>query len=115
MFIAHVVQKNEGCDYTIACGEAVWRLKASTKTEAIEELRQKVLGEYLPEYNEWEEGYWNEDGLAEVTLFEVGNEYKVDISQWYKDAEAYVEKMKCEKAKVVEREEYERLKKKFEN
>ena len=125
MFIAYVVQKDKGCGYTIACGEALWRLDASTKTEAIEELKRKVLGEYLKvrrdyeeypdEYDDWDPGYWDETSLGKLILFEVSDEDKIDISQWYRDAAAEVEKIKHEEAKVAEREEYERLRKKFEN
>ena len=29
MFIAHVIQKGEGCEYTISCGETLIRLNAT--------------------------------------------------------------------------------------
>jgi len=68
LFIAHVKQSGEGCDYTIACGETVWKIDAPDKNTAIKRVRRKVIGEYLPEYNIYEDGYWDESRLERIVL-----------------------------------------------
>jgi len=44
MFIAHVKECGEGCDYTIGCGHRLITLLANTKEEAIAELKKIYNG-----------------------------------------------------------------------
>lgn len=113
MFIAYAKQEGEGCDYTIGCGQILWKLKAQSYEEAIEELKSTVIGKWLPEFCEYEEGYWEDFKLESVTLYEVNKKEEVPINKWYSDA---LMKIKQEKNKVneeYEKIEFERLKAKF--
>ena len=113
MFIAHL-QKSGGCDYTIGCGHKVESLKATTKTEAIEELKLIVVGEYLPEHNCFEEGYRGEQELSSVTLYEVSSVEKLPINVWYQEADNLVASGRQRAKENAEQKEYERLRAKFE-
>jgi len=112
MFIAHVKQPG-GCDYTIACGETIWRLKARNKEDAIEELRHLILGEFDEEDGQYCEGYWNEQELGSVVLFEVANETDIPITSWYKEAEGLVASRRVAKEESKTRAMFELLKAKY--
>ena len=92
MFIAYVKQTGEGCDYTIDCGKTLWKLEARTRSEALEELKRKVIGKWLPEYKEYEGGCWGDSELACLTLFEIVDEEEIPLKQWYSDAKDFKEK-----------------------
>jgi hypothetical protein len=113
MFIAHVKQHG-GCDYTIACGETVWWLKADTHEAAIEELKDIIIGKMeLPDCSYFE-GFWGEQALSNVTLFEISGEEIIPIAKWYKEALKCAEEAKAKLGEKDERAELERLKKKYE-
>lgn len=99
MFIAYVKQAGEGCDYTIGCAQTLWRLKATTRIDAVEELQRKV-GEV--------------ERLGELTLFEVVNEEEMPIEQWYTEAENRADERAQQAELNAERAELKRLKAKFE-
>lgn len=118
MFIAYVRQVGEGCDYTIGCAQALWRLKASTRDEAIDELKQMVYGEWLPEYGEYEGGCWDERGegdLSKVELFEVISSEQMPIELWYAEGQEQIERGKIEVERQEEIAEYNRLKTKYDS
>lgn len=105
MFIAYVKQKGEGCDYTIACGETLWRLKAKTYEDAIKELKDKVVGEMeIPDHG---------DKLANITLFEISSETQIPVDTWYADTLKHAEDIKAEMKEEAERSELHRLEKKY--
>lgn len=113
MFIAYVKQKGEGCDYTIACGETLWYLRAKTREEAIEELKNRAIGKMgLPEC-EYCDGYWSDNTLASIMLFEVSSEMLIPIDTWYANALEHAEAAKAEIKEEAERNELERLKEKY--
>ena len=112
MFIAYVKQIYEGCDFTIGCAQTLWRLSAKTKDEAIAEVKKKTIGDYVPGHG-YEEGYWIERELGEVTLFEVLEDTKLPIKQWYTEARKFLEEQKNKERTDLERAEFERLKAKF--
>ena len=113
MFIAHVKQ-NGGCDYTIACGETIWRLEANTREAAIEELKNKIIGKMeMPDCKHFE-GYWDERLLSHVTLFEIFGETILPVDKWYAEALKRVEEAKTGLEEKDERAELERLKEKYE-
>lgn len=113
MFIAYVKQKGEGCDYTVACGETVWRLKAETYEDAMEELKDKVIGKMETSDCEYHEGYWSDSTLDCITLFEVSSEIQIPVDTWYVDALERAEAAKAEIKEKAERNEFERLKEKY--
>jgi len=113
-FIAYVKQEMQGCDYTIACGQTIWKLKSTSKEDAIEELRKMIIGEYVPG-DGYEEGYWGESKLSEVILFEVKEELPIDVNQWYREALKFKNDEENKAKNDDERKEYERLKSKYGN
>ena len=114
-YIAHVVQEGESCDYMISCGETVWELEAENENAALIELKQRIIGVWDAAFNVYEDGYWNEDELERVTLFEVNKEISLPIKEWYRAARKYEKNQIAAKTQEdKERKEYERLKAKFE-
>jgi len=109
MFIAYVKQAGEGCDYTIACGETIWKLFAETREDAIVELRHKVLGDFVPDYG-WEDSY---DDLSHVTLFEVLHTEEMPLEQWYGYMKEVEEENKRKQEELKEFQEYKRLQEKY--
>lgn len=118
MFLAYVKQAREGCDYTIACGETLWELEAATRSEAIDELKRMVLGEWVPEDGEYEGGCWDEWGegdLGKVELIEVERRELLPIEIWYSKAKGKIEQGKVDVTQQAERMEYKRLKAKYDS
>ena len=114
MFIAYVKQAGYGCDYTIDCGNTLWKLNADSKEEAVEELKKKIIGELDTQHGAYYEGFWDELKLMSVELFEVADYEDLDVGLWYKEAEAKAKSIKDSLRKSKEKAEYERLKAKFE-
>lgn len=112
MFIAYVKQHG-GCDYTIACGETIWRLKASNREAAIEELKDRIIGKMEMPDCRYFEGCWDEQLLSNVTLFEISSETLVPVDVWYAAALRHVEEAKVRLKEEEEKAEFERLKKKY--
>ena len=113
MFIAHLIQAGEGCDYTIACGESLIKLKAKTEEGAIQELKNKIIGTWDQEEGDYEEGYHDDSELEKVTLYEVSNEITIPVEEWYEEAEKYKKEAEDKMENEAEKAEYERLKAKF--
>ena len=105
-FIAYVNQTNNGCDYTIACGKTLWKLKAIGYKEALLELRRDIVPPL-----EDDEGIRE---LESVTLYEVASEMSVPIEQWYSEREKEEANYKARRKEEKELMEYQRLSKKFE-
>ncbi|HDR9106035.1 TPA: hypothetical protein QDB04_002892 [Burkholderia vietnamiensis] len=104
MFIAHLKQSGEGCDYTIACGEKVVRLKATTWEEVPDEVRQHLENSYGPR---------SERRLARCTVYEVAESLEVPVDAWYSEIED-ASRQAAEARKTAQRRaEYERLKREF--
>ncbi len=102
-FVAYVDQ-GSGCDYMIACGKTLWKLESLTYDEAVKELKIKAIGD---------EGYWGEDELETITLFEIISVQQIPLSGWYSDARKLIEDEKVMAREVIEKMEFERLKRKF--
>lgn len=113
MFVAFVKQLHDGCDRSIACGETLWRLKAKTRNEALVELQQEIIGEWNEEYGEYENGYWGEDLLGDVILFEIIQEEKIRFLSFYVAAEIRGNKGKARIEDEMERVKYRELKRKY--
>ena len=104
-YIAHLVQKGEGCDYTIGCGLVVRELSADNMEDAREELKEIIKEEYS-----YDEAY-----LEKATLYEVNEVVDVDVDAIYNEK---AEDKKVEKEKEERIKDYEKfleLKKKFED
>ncbi len=112
MFIAHVKQPG-GCDYTIACGETVWRLKADTREAAIKEMKAEIIGELDGSECRYYEGHWDEHALSNVTLFEVSNEENIPVDEWYAEALKIVKDTIAELEEQADKAEFEQLKERY--
>ncbi len=111
-FIAYVDQTSFGCKYTIGCGKVLWELKARTRDEAEKEVREKVLGDE----EEYHEGYYDESKIDNsVIIYEIASEMVVPINEWYLEKESEIAIAERKEDKHFRREQYELLKKEFEN
>jgi hypothetical protein len=89
MFIAHIELFRNYCHEYIGCNQSLLILKSSSREEALEELKAEVIGEWIPEEEEYELGYWNDDKIASITLFSVATNEDVPVEEWYKEAEEF--------------------------
>jgi len=111
-FLAWLQQNDDGCDYSIACGERVERITASSRDEAVEKLKRLIIGEWSNEILDFEDGY--RPGVIKlVALYQVGYEEIALISEWYEEAAERKEEARKDADRVKKRKEYERLKKEF--
>ncbi len=111
-FIAYVNQTNFGCDYTIACGKELWEFEAETFDHAITELKCRITpcifgGKIMDDY-----GYDILE-LVSVTLYEVNNEMRLPIQDWYNEASKQKKDNELTQERKIEEEEYYRLKEKY--
>ena len=98
-FRAYLKQKGSGCDYTIDCGKTMILLKASNMQEAKEQLKYII-----------EESYVGEFELEYCTILEIANIESLDLKSIYDE----LKNKKLKDKEDLERQEYERLKNKFE-
>jgi len=94
-----------GCDHTIACGKELVRLASVSYPEAIIELRSLVIEEYPQE---------TERELFSASLIETTNEWNMPVRDWYREDEQTLLAEKLRLKDEQEKQEYLRLKKKFE-
>jgi len=97
------ISEGQGCDYTIACGETVIEVGASTMDEA----REKIISIIREEYSH------PERRLQYCELYEVSDIFSVDLKQLYEsidEAKGVTEQLQRDNE---ERAEFERLKNKF--
>jgi hypothetical protein len=113
IYIAYLRQSAQGCDYSIGCGLALWRRKAITRDEAIEELKRDIIGIWSEEEARYVDGYHGTSKLEKVILFEVSGEEEMPIDQWYSEAEDYTRQEKTRIEETRERAELERLRAKY--
>jgi len=71
-YYLYAQQKGEGCDYTIGCAQAIYRLKATCLEELAADVKQ-VFDEY---------GLAGEKELAELKVFEL---IETPVMGWYRD------------------------------
>lgn len=100
---AYITQEGGGCDYTIACGETILNLEATT----LEEAQQEVLKEIKEDYS------GDERRLEKVELYEIENIFALDIQAIYKHIDTEKLQAKQKQKEEKERQEFERLKTKF--
>lgn len=109
-YLALLIQEGEGCDYTIACGLDWFDFNAMGFDEAVQTLKDKLIGKF--------DGY-DYDGeygireLKSVKLVEVAAVWDLPIKHWYEEAERIEDEAVAKRISDKERAEYERLKKKF--
>lgn len=104
MFVAHIKELGEGCDYTIGCGQILIRLKSKTTDEAINELKKKVVGE---------DAYWGGQEFESIILLDVVKEVQIPINKWYSEEQENAVLSENKAKELAEKKEFERLKAKF--
>tara|TARA_R110000796_G_scaffold105733_2_gene216032 strand:+ start:2688 stop:3056 length:369 start_codon:yes stop_codon:yes gene_type:complete len=115
-FLVYIKQSGEGCDYMIACGKKSFFIEAKDITQAHERF-VIMLSPNFDDDVEWTDddgGYFDEQSLSSAQIFEVVDEVRVDLKAAYCNIEelALIEsRLEIEKR---EREEYEKLKQKYE-
>ena len=97
-FIA-VIHQSGGCDYTIACGTKVIELESTDIDSANTEISSII-----------EEEYPSDMGIESVVLYEVKSTHEIDIESIYSEIS---NKNRLSDVDREEKEEYERLKRKF--
>ena len=100
-FIA-VLEQSGGCDYTIACGVKVIELESENLSDAQNELTSKI-----------EENYTGDYKLSEAKIYEVKGEHSVNVREIYGAITTKRQLASKERANKHDREEFERLSKKF--
>lgn len=104
MFLAHIKQVGEGCDYTIACGEKVVRLKAISMADAREEVRRMLAEDYT---------FKGDRRLQSATVYEVHDTFKVPVDAWYDELRAESTQDEAQRQQAARRRQYETLKHEF--
>jgi hypothetical protein len=100
-FIA-VLEQDHGCDYTIACGVKVIDLESENLSDAHNELTSKI-----------EEEYTGDSKLSRATIYEVKGEHSINLKEIYNNITTKKQLASKERANKHDREEFERLSKKF--
>ena len=100
-FIA-VLHQSGGCDYTIECGTKVVTLSATDMNGAKQELSEMI-----------EEEYTGDSKLSTATIYEISDNLSVDLRSIYSDIKRKNDDARTSKANDFEKNEYERLHKKF--
>ncbi len=100
----HLIQDGEGCDYTIGCGQIVISLNARNITEAKQTLIEMI-----------KELYTGEQSLKKCIIFEIGDEYEMDLKYFYDTLEEEKRKTQLQQQDVIEYQNYLKLKNKYEN
>lgn len=101
---AYLIQSGEGCDYTIGCGKTLIGFEAEDLESAHLNLKEIIMDEYSGERR-----------LESVNLYEVKECVSVNLEAIYTELEEF-ERASAQGYKLqLERQEYERLKSKFES
>lgn len=107
MYILHLKQRYEGCDYSISCGETLRLLESTDRDEALKETEEIIIG---VEEDEYAGDYIDENEIDTAILYKVSDSEEINLDVLYKKVEKYHEKIDDSE----EYEEYLRLKEKFE-
>jgi hypothetical protein len=103
IYKAYLIQKGEGCDYTIGCAQTIIDIDADSMEEARQTLIQIILDEYS-----------GEDALESAELYEISQVINMDVEHIYERADKIATEIEKQEQEQAERDEYERLKQKFE-
>lgn len=111
-YFAYFKQQGDGCDYTIGCGQRLIELNGETYADAWNDFYKRFLDDYDPYFgNFWEEG--NENYMKSVVIYGISEIIPFDFESY---GHSMANKKKIErdtKQERLDREEYERLKRKF--
>lgn len=121
MFIAHLIQSGEGCDYMISCGETTFTLPEEIKT--MDEAETYIVKEYAGWLGMSEECVgcdedcgeceidldddYSEHSLSRISIYEVADSKKLDVKAI---KAANKDRAKAQAAKAQEAKELAELK-----
>lgn len=91
----------------------MWILNEKTKDAAIAEIKLRLLGKFDENDGCWYEGMYGDNKIKTITLYEVSDADEMPIDEWYSEAKDKTKNFQREHGRIMEREEYERLKKIF--
>ena len=103
MFIAYVNETDNGCDYTIACGKKLFLLDATTRDDALLEVKG-MLGDELSV---------DPADFLSITLFDVRERVDAPLSAWCDELESLAREAGLEQTRREELAELERLREKY--
>lgn len=104
-YMALLESHQPGCDWSISCGKDFVELKSEKYEGAIDECFQIY---------EDHGGRHGDPKVDEIKLLEVSKAFPIDLSSYNSDREAEEEAEAQKMRDEEDREQYERLKKKFE-
>lgn len=103
MFKVFIKQEGEGCDYTIACGETVIELKATTLWEAIKEFQDIAERDY----------YSQDRRLKEAKIYDISRTEAINMPALYSLIDDIRDRREKQKDRDKKRALYEQLKQEF--
>lgn len=102
-FVVLLTQAGKGCDYTIGCGQTWRQFGATDVDEAWRYVRECVQNEFT-----------GDSALKAAVLVPVdGAVQELPVHEWYREFAAALDREKTAANEQRERDEFERLKKKF--
>ena len=104
IYYAYYHQQN-GCDYTIACGTAFYKLNATNMNDAIRETEQYIKENFRK---------GSESEIGEARVIESSGAYSIDIVGVYDELQEEITKQKEEETRIKELAILEKLKQKHE-
>jgi len=102
-----VAHQDGGCDYTIACGTAVFPLVAKTMEQAMNEVSHMFFNDEGDHY-----GY-ADDGLSSLKIYEITNICEIDVKSIIKNLKDNKRAEEKKRQEEIEKREFERLNKKY--
>jgi len=99
-YYAHLIQKGEGCDYTIGCANTLITIEAGDDEEAKEKLAEEIREEYTGELE-----------LSEIKLFKNLIDFDLDDVYDKLNSEKKAEKNRLQHLR--DKEDFERLRRKL--
>jgi len=107
-FLLCVIGRGEGCDYTIGCNLNFHELSSQTKEGARIEAKAHLGEEYYGDL-----GSLTGCRIQAAELFEVSSKEELPLNTWRRDSELAQNKKEIKREEAAEKQEYERLKKKY--
>lgn len=100
-FVAYLLQKGGGCDYTIGCGRNLINLESGNMVDAILEMREELRN------------FSGESELESVKVMHISEEYDCPVGLWYSEIQQEYERQALAIIEERDRIEFERLKRKY--
>ncbi len=99
-YYVYMIGKGEGCDYTMGCNNKLYALPGETFSEALQAVSEHM-------------GY-DEYAVEDALIIEASKLVLFDVERYYADVEKKAQEADKQASEQAEKEQYERLKAKFE-